>query len=164
MRAQRQWAVAGASRLKKNPKDNDKAQRDFFLNRTEKQAAKVRITEKALDRLEAIDKPWEGWDLRLDIATAPRSGAIVARLADAVIRRGEFTLGPIDVEIGWAERVSVLGPNGAGKTTLLEALLGRIPLESGTQWLGPGVEVGEVDQAREQLSGGEPTLEAFTRA
>ena len=152
-REQRQWAAQGTRNLTKRPKDNDKAQRDFFVNRTEKQAAKVRITEKALDRLEVVDKPWEGWDLRLEIAAAPRSGAIVARLDDAVVRRGDFTLGPIDLEIGWAERVAVLGPNGAGKTTLLEALLGRIPLESGTQWLGPGVIVGEIDQAREQLVG-----------
>jgi len=57
-RSQRQWAVQGASREKKNPKDNDKAQRDFRLNRTEKQAAKVRVTEKALDRLDVVDKPW----------------------------------------------------------------------------------------------------------
>jgi ATPase subunit of ABC transporter with duplicated ATPase domains len=163
-REQRQWAVQGTRKLTKRPKDNDKAQRDFFVNRTEKQAAKVRITEKALDRLEVVEKPWEGWSLRLEIAAAPRSGAIVARLDDAVIRRGDFTLGPIHLEIGWAERVAVLGANGTGKTTMLGALLGRIPLESGTQWLGPGVVVGEIDQAREQLSGDESTLDAFTRA
>jgi ATPase subunit of ABC transporter with duplicated ATPase domains len=163
-REQRQWAVQGARKLTKRPRDNDKAQRDFFVNRTEKQAAKVRITEKALDRLDVVEKPWEGWNLRLDIAAAPRSGAVVARLSDAVVRRGDFVLGPVDVEIGWAERVAVLGPNGAGKTTLLGALLGRIPLESGTQWLGPGVVVGEIDQAREQLYGSESTLDAFVRA
>ena len=47
------------------------------------------------------------------------------------IRRGDFTLGPIDLEIGWAERVAVLGPNGAGKTTLLEALAGTDPARIG---------------------------------
>jgi ATPase subunit of ABC transporter with duplicated ATPase domains len=163
-REQRQWAVQGVSNLTKRPKDNDKAQRDFFLNRTQKQAAKVRITEKALDRLDVVEKPWEGWDLHLEIASVPRSGAVVARLTDAVVQRGEFRLGPLDVEIGWAERVAVLGPNGSGKTTLLGALLGRLPLESGTQWLGPGVVVGEVDQARDQLSSEEPALQAFMRA
>ena len=121
--------MQGARKLTKRPKDNDKAQRDFFLNRTEKQAGKVRITEKALDRLDVVEKPWESWDLHLEIAAAPRSGAVVARLDDAVVRRGDFTLGPIDVEIGWAERVAILGPNGSGKTTLLGALLGRIPLD-----------------------------------
>ena len=163
-RSQRQWAVQGVAREKKNPKDNDKAQRDFRMNRTEKQAAKVRVTEKALDRLDVVDKPFESWQLQLSIASAPRSGAVVARLDDAVVRRGDFTLGPIDVEIGWAERVAILGPNGSGKTTLLNALLGRLPLLSGTQWLGPGVVVGEIDQARALLERDGPLLDAFLRA
>ncbi|MEY2451498.1 MAG: hypothetical protein QOD92_1072 [Acidimicrobiaceae bacterium] len=166
-RSQRQWAVQGVAKAKKNPKDNDKAQRDFRLNRTEKQASKVRVTEKALDRLEVVEKPFEAWQLQLSIASAPRSGAVVARLTDAVVQRGTFTLGPIDVEIGWAERVAILGPNGSGKTTLLHALLGRLPLTAGTQWLGPGVVVGEIDQARALLEtdrSHEPALDAFVRA
>ena len=81
-----------------------------------------------------------------------------------MIERGEFRLGPIDLEIGWAERVAILGPNGSGKTTLLNALLGRLPLASGTQWLGPGVVVGEIDQARASLTRDEPLLDAFVRA
>ena len=163
-REQRQWAVQGVSREKKNPKDNDKAQRDFRLNRTEKQAGKVRITEKALERLDVIDKPWEGWNLQLHIASAPRSGAVVARLDGAVVERSDFVLGPIDLEIGWAERVAILGPNGSGKTTLLAALLGRLPLASGSQWLGPGVVVGEIDQARASLTSGRSLLDSFIQA
>ena len=160
-RAQRQWAITGARTLKKRPRDNDKAQRDFFTNRTEKQAAKVRITEKALDRLDVVDKPWEGWQLQLSIAAAPRSGDVVARLAGAVVERGGFRLGPVDLEIGWAERVAILGPNGSGKTTLLGALLGRLPLADGTQWLGPGVVIGEIDQARARFEGNDSVLAAF---
>src|SRR5439155_1156068 len=89
---------------------------------------------------------------QLSIASAPRSGAVVARLSEAVVHRGDFTLGPLDVEIGWAERVAILGPNGSGKTTLLNALLGRLPLAEGRQWIGPGVVVGEIDQARASLA------------
>ena len=163
-RSQRQWAVQGVAKAKKNPKDNDKAQRDFRLNRTEKQAAKVRVTEKALDRLDVVEKPWEGWQLQLSIASAPRSGAVVARLSDAVVQRGDFTLGPLDIEIGWAERVAILGPNGSGKTTLLNALLGRLPLLEGTQWIGPGVVAGEIDQARASLQDDVPMLDAFIAA
>jgi len=158
---QRQWAVTGARNVKKKATDHDKAQQGFKVNRTEKQAAKVRISEKALDRLDVVAKPWEGWELQLSIKAAPRSGDVVARLSGAVVERGPFRLGPLDVEIGWAERVAVLGPNGSGKTTLLAALLGRLPLAEGTQWLGPGVVVGEVDQARTRLSGAESVLDAF---
>ena len=163
-REQRQWAVTGAKTLKKGAKDNDKAQRDFKLNRTEKQASKVRITEKALDRLDVVEKPWEGWQLDLSIATAPRSGAVTARLDEAVVARGSFRLGPVSVEIGWAERVALLGPNGSGKTTLLRTLLGQLPLESGRQYLGPGVVVGELDQGRERFLGQRSLLDSFTAA
>jgi ATPase subunit of ABC transporter with duplicated ATPase domains len=162
-KAQRQWANEGAKKLTKNPKDHDKAQRGFFLNRTEKQASKVRVTEKALDRLEVVDKPFEKWELRFSIAAAARSGDVV-RLREAVIERGSFRLGPIDLEIGWAERVGILGPNGSGKTTLLDAILGRLPLASGERWFGPGVVVGELDQRRERFMSDLPLLDVFTAA
>ncbi|MFN2505267.1 MAG: ABC-F family ATP-binding cassette domain-containing protein [Acidimicrobiales bacterium] len=161
-RTQRQWAVQGARTAKKRPRDHDKAQQGFFTNRTEKQAAKVRITEKALDRLTEVDKPWESWDLRFAVASAPRSGDVVARLTGAVVARGTFRLGPLDVEINWGDRVAILGPNGSGKSTLLAALLGRVPLASGERWLGPSVIVGEVDQARGRLAGHETLLAAFS--
>jgi ATPase subunit of ABC transporter with duplicated ATPase domains len=163
-RAQRQWAVTGVSKAKRQPKDNDKAQRDFRLNRTEKQAAKVRVTEKALARLDQVDKPWEPWQLQLDIAAAPRSGDVVARLSNAVVERGSFRLGPVDLELGWAERLAVLGPNGSGKSTLLGALFGTIAVASGEAWLGPGVVVGEIDQPRRHFLGGRPLLESFVAA
>ncbi|HLF40690.1 MAG TPA: ABC-F family ATP-binding cassette domain-containing protein [Acidimicrobiia bacterium] len=173
VRRQRQWSDTGVRKITKRPKDNDRAQRGFFVNRTEKQAAKVRASEKALDRLATVDKPWEGWELRLEIAAAPRGGAVTARLTGAVVERpraggdpGEpaFRLGPVDVEIGWGERVAILGPNGSGKSTLLAALLGRLPLTAGAQWLGPGTVVGEIDQARALLSGDAPLLGAFQSA
>ncbi len=154
VREQRDWAAHGAAKAKKKPKDNDRAARGTKIDRTEKQAAKVRISEKALERLVVVDKPWEGWELRLDFAAGARSGDVVARLESAVIERGSFVLGPVDLEIGWGERVAVVGPNGCGKSTLIGALLGRVPLRSGRRWLGPGVVIGELDQVR-ALAGGD---------
>jgi ATPase subunit of ABC transporter with duplicated ATPase domains len=152
-RAQRErlWATSGVSREKRNPRDNDKAQRDFRINRTERLASRARRTERALDALEVVEKPWEGWDLRFSISETARSGAIVARLEDAVVERGDFTLGPFTLDIGWAERVALVGPNGSGKTTLVEALLGRLPLARGVHRMGPSVVVGELAQDRRIL-------------
>jgi ATPase subunit of ABC transporter with duplicated ATPase domains len=72
-----------------------------------------------------------------------------------------FRLGPVDLEIGWQERVAVLGPNGSGKTTLLQALLGRLPLAEGRRHVGPGVVVGEMDQGRGLFAGAGTVLDIF---
>jgi len=163
---QKQWAQIGVAKQKRSPRDNDKAQRGFFTNKTEHLAAKVRMSEKRLERLEndAIEKPWERWDLRIDLGGGGRSGDVVARLEEAVVVRGPWRLGPIDVEIGWAERVAVVGPNGSGKSTLLGALLGSVPLQGGRQWRGPGVVVGELDQLRSMFEGATSVLESFAAA
>jgi ATPase subunit of ABC transporter with duplicated ATPase domains len=60
--------------------------------------------------------------------------------------------------------VAITGANGSGKTTLLGAMLGRLPLDEGHAALGPGVVVGEIDQARGLFLGGEPLLDAFRAA
>jgi zinc transport system ATP-binding protein len=49
-----------------------------------------------------------------------------------VVRGGRTTLDHVDFECSPGEFVAVLGPNGAGKTTLINALLGLLPLQSGS--------------------------------
>ncbi|MBW3557026.1 MAG: ATP-binding cassette domain-containing protein [Actinobacteria bacterium] len=164
LRDQRSWADSGVTKDKKNPKDNDRAQRGWRVNRTEKQASKVRVTERALANLDAVDKPWESWRLQLHFGGDARSGEVVARLEGVVVRRGSFTLGPVDLEIGWRERVVVVGPNGGGKTTLLLTLLGELTPEEGARTLGPGVNVGTLDQGRRLFGGPEPVLHTFQAA
>ena len=164
---QRQWSDQGViARNKKPRRDNDKFLRNFLNDRTEKQAGKVRQSEKAIQRLDADapDKPRTSWELHFEIAEADRSGQVVATLDGAVVERGEFTLGPVDLEVRWADRIAIVGPNGAGKSTLLDAMLGRVPLAAGRQRLGPGVVIGEVDQARLLLDGATPLLDAFLDA
>jgi ATPase subunit of ABC transporter with duplicated ATPase domains len=158
---ERQWATSGVSNEKKKATDHDKAQRDFRINKTEKLASRARRTERALDALEVVEKPWEGWDLRFTIKAAPRAGAVVARLDQAVIGRGDFSLGPLTLEIGWADRLALIGPNGSGKSTLVEALLGRLPLQAGTRTVGPSVQVGELGQDRRVLGGSGTVVDAL---
>ncbi|GAC1590899.1 MAG: ABC-F family ATP-binding cassette domain-containing protein [Acidimicrobiales bacterium] len=163
---QKQWAQAGVTKAKKNARDNDKAQRGFKTNRTEHVASKVRISEKRIERLDerAIDKPWEPWELQLDFGSGGRSGDIVARLDGAVIERGEWRIGPVDLEIGWAERLALIGPNGTGKSSLIGAIVGQIALLSGSVFRGPGVVVGQLDQARQTFEASRSLLHAFTGA
>jgi ATPase subunit of ABC transporter with duplicated ATPase domains len=157
---QRQWATTGVTRENRAPRDHDKAQRDFRINRTEKLASKARQTDRALQALEVVEKPWEGWDLRFTIEEAPRAGAIVARLQNAVIERSSFRLGPIDLEINWGDRLALTGANGTGKTSLVSALLGRLPLAGGERWMGPSVVVGELGQDRRAEPSGHDLIRA----
>jgi ATPase subunit of ABC transporter with duplicated ATPase domains len=123
----------------------------------------VRISEKRLARLDAdaVEKPWQPWELHMRFG-GRRSGDVVARLDGAVVARPGWRLGPVDLEVGWADRIAIAGPNGAGKTTLIGALLGAVPVDAGRAYLGPGVTVGELDQGRHRLTG--ELLSAFTRA
>jgi ATPase subunit of ABC transporter with duplicated ATPase domains len=160
---QREWSLQGVSKVKKSG-ENDKHIRHFRNQASEHVAAKAKITERAAERLEVVEKPWEGWELRMEIAAAPRSGSVVARLERAVVTRGDFVLGPIDLEIGWAERVAILGPNGSGKSTLLRALLGDLPLDSGDRRMGPSVRVATLEQARGRFLSGASLLDGFGAA
>jgi ATPase subunit of ABC transporter with duplicated ATPase domains len=141
----------------------EQARHGVGLGRRETQAleSKVNQAKRRLERLDEVEKPWRPWRLELTLSPSSRSGDLVARLADAVVRRGEFALGPVDLEVHWGDRVAIVGPNGVGKTTLLRALVGELPLERGTQQLGAGVVVGELDQGRLLFAGGEPLLDRF---
>jgi ATPase subunit of ABC transporter with duplicated ATPase domains len=116
-----------------------------------------------IQRLDTVEKPYEPWELRLDLAPQSRGGDVVVQLEGAVVERGSFRLGPLDLQLSRAERLAVVGPNGSGKTTLLDAILGRVPLVSGRRRLGLGVVLGEVAQQRSELTAGS-LLPAFTKA
>ena len=150
VQSSREMSVRGVLRAKNRAPDNDKNARGARIEGATSAAGKIRTLENRLERLEGegVVEPRKEWELRLELPLAPRSGSVVATLRQAVVRRGSFTLGPVDLDLGWADRVAIVGSNGSGKSTLLQVLLGRLPLDSGTATLGSGVVVGELDQAR----------------
>jgi ATPase subunit of ABC transporter with duplicated ATPase domains len=161
---QRGWMDKGVRNARRKATDNDKIGRKFRSEASEKQAAKARQTERMIERLDEVEEPRKEWELRMEIAAAPRAGAVVCALRGAVVQRGGFTLGPVTLQIDWADRVAITGANGSGKSTLLAAMLGRVPLTQGQASLGSGVVVGEVDQARGLFQGSAPLADAFGAA
>ncbi|RKT84876.1 ATPase components of ABC transporters with duplicated ATPase domains [Saccharopolyspora antimicrobica] len=163
-RMQRSWMDKGVRNARRKATDSDKISRKTRSEASEKQAAKARQTERLIERLDVVAEPRKEWELRMEIAAAPRSGAVVASLRGAELRRGDFTFGPVTLQIDWADRVAITGANGSGKSTLLGALLGRVELDAGTAALGSGVVIGEIDQARALFHGSESLLDAFCAA
>ena len=161
---EREWATQGASKAKKKPSDNDKNIKAFKINQSEQLAGKAARTDKMMERLEVVEEPREAWQLRMQLAEVERSGDVVARLEGAVVHRDTFTLGPVDLQVGYGERIVIEGPNGSGKSTLLGALLGEVALTGGVQWRGPGVVVGRLEQARQQLIDQPTVVAAFMAA
>ncbi|MFE2842235.1 ABC-F family ATP-binding cassette domain-containing protein [Streptomyces scopuliridis] len=161
---QRSWMEKGVKNARRKATDNDKLGRKFRTESSEQQAAKARQTQRLIERLDVVEEPRKEWELRMEIASADRSGAVVATLRAAEVARGDFHFGPVTLQIDRADRVAITGANGSGKSTLLAALLGRLPLDAGHATLGSGVVVGEVDQARALFHGPETLLDAFRKA
>ncbi|MEV7660634.1 ABC-F family ATP-binding cassette domain-containing protein [Paenarthrobacter sp. NPDC089316] len=154
-RTQREWSSQGVrNAMKKNP-DNDKIRRAASTESSEKQAQKVRQMESRIARLTEVEEPRKEWQLQFSIGQAPRSSAVVATLRNVVARQGDFTLGPVNLQLNGGERIGITGPNGAGKSTLLRLLLGTQRPDDGEASMGASVAIGEIDQARGLLDGGQ---------
>ncbi|WP_159574168.1 ABC-F family ATP-binding cassette domain-containing protein [Curtobacterium sp. 18060] len=160
-RTQREWSSQGVRNAMKKTPDNDKIRRKAASESSEKQAQKVRQMESRIARLDEVEEPRKEWQLEFTIGSAPRSSAVVATLSDATFTQGDFTLGPVSLQVDGGDRIGITGPNGAGKSTLLRALLGKQAPTTGTASLGSSVAVGEVDQARAAFTGDQSLAAAF---
>ena len=161
-RQRHDWAVKGRQSVAQG-KEPDKHIREKHKARADRQGAKGARLERAAERLDAVDQPRKEWQLRYTITEGRPSADVVATLADAVVERHRFRLGPVSLVVGRGDRVAVIGENGSGKTTLLAALLGDLPLTSGRQSLGTRVSVGVIDQTRRLLDDDATVLDVVSR-
>jgi ATPase subunit of ABC transporter with duplicated ATPase domains len=124
---------------------------------------KVRQAERLLERNELPEKPFEPWELQLRLRAATKPGDLVVRLDAAVVTRGLFRLGPVDLDLAPGERLAVTGRNGSGKSTLLGVLAGEVPLAAGRRTAGRRTVLGSLGQTRDEYAGVEPLLRGFSR-
>ena len=94
------------------------------------------------------------------ISTAKISIPMTERLGDLVIEAEHLTKGygdkilidDLSFKIPKGAIVGIIGPNGAGKTTLFRMITGQEKPDSGSIKLGETVDLGYVDQTRDELN------------
>lgn len=118
----------------------------------EKSIRAAESREKALERMELVDRPVEERQIRFSFTSGARVGE-EALLLDGLSKSfGERRLfQDVSALIRSGERVALIGPNGVGKSTLLEILMGHQQADSGRWRFGSNADVGYYDQKQQSL-------------
>ncbi|MBU5444419.1 ABC-F family ATP-binding cassette domain-containing protein [Paenibacillus sp. MSJ-34] len=112
----------------------------FIQKNKVRKAKQAKSREKALERIERIDRPTSAPQPRFAfrVHAAPVSRIVEAR--NIRIGYTEPLFGPIDVQVNRGDKIAVVGYNGIGKSTMLKTLLGLMEPLSGTVQLGERVK------------------------
>jgi ATP-binding cassette subfamily F protein 3 len=128
-----------------------------------KVARKALAREKKLERYlesdDRVDKPKQGWQVKLEFDSASASGRDVLMMENLTVGYQQPLLGGLNLMLRFGERVALIGANGSGKTTLVRTLLGQLPPLAGRARLGASVLPGYFAQEQELLR---PELNALT--
>ena len=132
-------------------RDGDKHGREWVKMRSEEAQSRARKIGTRAARVHVPDKPHVPARLRLALTRGERRGGPVVALEAAVLRRGEWSLGPLDLALEHGDRVVLEGPNGSGKSTLLAALAGELEPAAGARRSSAGAVVAVLGQHRAAL-------------
>ncbi len=116
--------------------------------------------QKALDRLERLERPTLISVPRMHFGEVRRSGDIVLRVSDLAKSYGTPLFRDLTFDLKRGQRLGIMGPNGSGKTTLLKILLGEEKPDAGTVERGHLVEFGYYDQHLQALADDKTVLRA----
>jgi ATPase subunit of ABC transporter with duplicated ATPase domains len=159
-RAARQRSAQGQRRARSGS-EPDKNLRRLFAESAQGSDALAGQLRRRAERVRVPPRPWQPKDAHLTFVGPGRNAGVVAALDGAVLRRGSFALGPLELEIRDGERVLLSGPNGSGKSTVIDALTGRLAPARGA---ARATAVFEVGQQRTALLAGAGPLVAVVRA
>lgn len=118
----------------------------------EKSIKQAESREKALERMEKLEKP-DAPPKNIGFKFEPwiRSGNDVLAVENLSKAFEQQLFRDASFEVKRGERVALLGPNGIGKTTLLKIIAGLLKADSGSVRLGTNVIIGYYDQEQESL-------------
>jgi ATP-binding cassette subfamily F protein 3 len=102
--------------------------------------------QKALDRLDRIERPRTIEMPRMHFGQVPRSGDVVFDIEGIAKSYDRPLFSDLTLTIERGRRLGILGPNGCGKTTLLRVMMGEEQPDRGRVQRGAQVDIGYYDQ------------------
>jgi ATP-binding cassette subfamily F protein 3 len=116
--------------------------------------------QKALDRIERLERPTMVESPRMHFGDVRRAGDIVLRVEDLAKSYDTPLFRDLTFDLPRGRRLGIMGPNGSGKTTLLRVLLGQEEPDEGRVQMGYLVDVGYFDQHLKVLPEDKPVIRA----
>lgn len=118
----------------------------------EKSLRAAHSREKALAKMDRVEKPQDTAGIRFSFEIARRTGEDVLIAEELSMDFGAGALFEnLDLHVRAGDRVGIVGQNGIGKTTLLRILTGEILPTCGAFRWGTGTEIGYYDQKQAGL-------------
>lgn len=126
----------------------------------EKSIRTAESREKALDRMEKLEKPVDERAIRFSFEARRRTGEDVLQLTEISKSFGEKHLfHDLTLRVRAGDRVALIGPNGVGKSTLIKIIVGEEQPDTGFIRYGSNVDIGYYDQHQSTLHADKTALD-----
>lgn len=126
----------------------------------EKSIRAAESREKALDRMEKLEKPVDERAIRFSFEARRRTGEDVLQLTEISKSFGEKHLfHDLTLRVRAGDRVALIGPNGVGKSTLIKIIVGEEQPDTGFIRYGSNVDIGYYDQHQSTLHADKTVLD-----
>ena len=163
------WLEQKQGRLQQEEKTESKRQRtlqrelDWIRMSPRARQAKGKARLNAYEQLLAEDTNEKLDKVEIYIPPGPRLGDIVVEARGIKKSYGDNLLfDDLTFTLPRGGIVGVIGPNGAGKTTTFRMITGEEQPEGGTMRLGDTVQIGYVDQSRDDLDPNKSVFDVIT--
>lgn len=128
--------------------------RRFKGHGTEKLAKRARSREKALEKVDIMDKPVvDTRRAKIKFTSKQKSGYEVLHVNNLSKSFDETPIFEhVDISVYTDDIIGLIGPNGVGKSTIFKILTEQLPATTGTIKLGHNVILGYYDQDQSNLT------------
>ena len=124
----------------------------YRMYNREKSIRAAESREKALERMEKLEKPVDERAIRFRFEARRRTGEDVLYLNELSKGFGDKRLfSGLNLHVRAGDRIALIGPNGVGKSTLIKLIVGDEQPDTGDIRFGANVDVGYYDQHQASL-------------